>query len=41
MPEQKQQKAPAFNPKVKDAIAALKAENNPKNLNVVINELVR
>ena len=41
MPEQKQQKAPAFNPKVKGAIAALKAENNPKNLNVVINELVR
>ena len=41
MPEQKQQKAPAFNHKVKDAIAALKAENNPKNLNVVINELVR
>ena len=41
MPEQKQQKAPAFNPKVKDAIAALKAENNPQNLNVVINELMR
>lgn len=40
MPEQKQN-SPAFNPKVKDAIAALKAENTPQNLNVVINELVR
>lgn len=33
--------APAFNPKLKDAIVALKAENNPKNLNAVLNELVR
>ena len=41
MPDQNQPKAPAFNPKLKDAIAALKAENNPQNLNVVLNELVR
>ena len=31
MPDQNQPKAPAFNPKLKDAIVALKAENNPKN----------
>lgn len=41
MPDQNQPKAPAFNPKLKDAIVALKAENTPKNLNVVLNELVR
>ena len=41
MPDQNQPKAPAFNPKLKDAIVALKAENNPKNLNAVLNELVR
>ena len=28
MPDQNQPKAPAFNPKLKDAIVALKAENN-------------
>ena len=44
MPEQNEKKlpkAPAFNPKVKETIAAFKENNNPKNLNVVINELVR
>ena len=41
MPDQNQPKTPAFNPKLKDAIVALKAENNPKNLNAVLNELVR
>ena len=41
MSDQNQPKAPAFNPKLKDAIVALKAENNPKNLNAVLNELVR
>ncbi len=41
MPELNEQKNPTFNPKVKEAIAALKAENTPQNLNVVINELVR
>ncbi len=29
MPDQNQPKAPAFNPKLKDATVALKAENNP------------
>ena len=41
MPDQNQPKAPAFNPKLKETIAVLKEENNPKNLNAVINELVR
>ena len=44
MPDPNQPTAPAapvFNPKLKESIAALKEENNPKNLNVVINELVR
>ena len=41
MSDQNQPKVPAFNPKLKDAIVALKAENNPKNLNAVLNELVR
>ena len=40
MSDQNQPKVPAFNPKLKDAIVALKAENNPKNLNAVLNELV-
>lgn len=39
--EQKQPKAPAFNPKVKETIAAFKEENSPKNLNDILNELVR
>ena len=39
--EQKQPKAPAFNPKVKATIAAFKEENSPKNLNDILNELVR
>ena len=36
MPEQNEKnlpKAPAFNPKVKETIAAFKEDNNPKNLN--------
>lgn len=41
MPEQKDPKAPVFNPKIKEAIAAFKAENSPKNLNDILNELVR
>lgn len=41
MPEQTQPKAPVFNPELKKAILALREENNPKNLNVVINELVK
>ena len=44
MPEQNEKnlpKAPAFNPKVKETIAAFKAENSPKNLNDILNELVR
>ena len=35
MPEQNEKnlpKAPAFNPKVKETIAAFKENNNPKNL---------
>ena len=41
MPEQKDPKAPVFNPKIKENIAAFKAENSPKNLNDILNELVR
>ena len=41
MPEQKDPKAPVFNPKIKETIAAFKAENSPKNLNDILNELVR
>ena len=44
MPEQNEKnlpKAPAFNPKVKETIAAFKENNNPKNLNDILNELVR
>ena len=41
MPEQKDPKAPVFNPKIKETIAAFKAENSPKNLNDSLNELVR
>ena len=41
MPDQNSAKAPAFNPKVKETIAAFKAENSPKNLNDILNELVR
>ena len=44
MPEQNEKnlpKAPAFNPKVKETIAAFKENNNPKNLNNILNELVR
>ena len=40
MPEQKDPKAPVFNPKIKETIAAFKAENSPKNLNDILNELV-
>ena len=42
MPEQNEKnlpKAPAFNPKVKETIAAFKENNNPKNLNDILNEL--
>ena len=44
MPEQnekKQPQAPTFNPKVKETIEDFKAENSPKNLNNILNELVR
>ncbi len=41
MPEQKQSKAPVFNPELKKSIAALKEENSPQKLNAVINELVK
>lgn len=41
MPEQNQPKAPVFNPKIKETIAAFKEENSPKNLNDILNELVR
>ena len=41
MPEQKDPKAPVFNPKIKEAIAAFKAENSPKPLTDILNELVR
>ena len=44
MPEQNEQKkpqAPTFNPKVKETIAAFKEDNSPKNLNNILNELVR
>ena len=44
MPEQnepKKMKAPTFNPKVKETIAAFKEENSPKHLNDILNELVR
>ena len=41
MPEQKDPKEPVFNPKIKETIAAFKAENSPKNLNDILNELVR
>ena len=44
MPEQNEKnlpKAPAFNPKVKETIAAFKENNNPKKLNDILNELVR
>ena len=44
MPEQNEKnlpKAPTFNPKVKETIAAFKENNNPKNLNDILNELVR
>ena len=37
----KDPKAPVFNPKIKETIAAFKAENSPKNLNDILNELVR
>ena len=40
MPEQNEKnlpKAPAFNPKVKETIAAFKENNNPKNLNDILN----
>ena len=38
MPEQKDPKAPVFNPKIKETIAAFKAENSPKNLNDILND---
>ncbi len=41
MPERNEQKAPVFNPELKKSIAVLKEENSPKNLNAVINELVK
>ncbi len=41
MPDQNQPKAPAFNPKLKDAIVALESrKTTPKTLNAVLNELV-
>lgn len=41
MPERNEQKAPALNPALKETIAVLRKENSPKNLNAVINELVK
>ena len=41
MPERNEQKAPAYNPELKKSIAVLRGENSPKNLNAVINELVK
>ena len=41
MPERNEQKAPARNPELKKSIAVLRGENSPKNLNAVINELVK
>lgn len=41
MPERNEQKAPACNPELKKSIAVLRGENSPKNLNEVINELVK
>lgn len=41
MPERNEQKAPACNPDLKKSIAVLRGENSPKNLNAVINELVK
>lgn len=41
MPERNEQKAPACNPELKKSIAVLRGENSPKNLNGVINELVK
>lgn len=41
MPERNEQKAPACNPELKKSIAVLRGENSPKNLNAVINELVK
>lgn len=41
MAENKEPKTPALNLELKKAIAALKAENTPQNLNAVINEMVK
>lgn len=41
MPERNEQKAPACNPELKKSIAVLRGENSPRNLNAVINELVK
>lgn len=41
MPERNEQKAPACNPELKKSITVLRGENSPKNLNAVINELVK
>lgn len=41
MPERNEQKAPACNPELKKSIAVFRGENSPKNLNAVINELVK
>ena len=41
MPERNEQKTPACNPELKKSIAVLRGENSPKNLNAVINELVK
>lgn len=41
MPEHNEQKAPACNPELKKSIEVLRDENSPKNLNAVINELVK
>ena len=41
MPERNEQKAPALSPALKETIAVLRKENSPKNLNSVINELVK
>lgn len=41
MAETNERKAPALNPALKKAIATLKEENTPQNLNAVINEMVK
>lgn len=41
MPERNEVKAPVFNPELKKSIAVFRDDNSPKNLNAIINELVK